>query len=75
MKKDKGIRTSFAKRIAVKNETKRIRELGDQLKQARAERKRSKREREEENRKRKIENEKRSEVVVPVSCPPGRRCC
>ncbi|TGZ72037.1 hypothetical protein CRM22_002327 [Opisthorchis felineus] len=66
IKKDKGIRTSFLKRMADTEEKKRVREVGNKMKEERATRKRNKRLKEEEKRQRKLENEKRSEIVIPV---------
>ncbi|VDP93789.1 unnamed protein product [Echinostoma caproni] len=69
IKKDKGLRSPFVKRMQTEKELKRVRQLEKQIKESRAERKRAKRLKEEEKRQRKLENERKSEVVVPLKNP------
>ncbi|KAK0058715.1 coiled-coil domain-containing protein 86 [Biomphalaria pfeifferi] len=66
IKQDKMFTTSWAKKMALREEKKRLKEMQEQLKTDKDKEKQLRRERIEANKKRKLENQRRSEIVQPI---------
>ncbi|XP_055861945.1 coiled-coil domain-containing protein 86-like [Biomphalaria glabrata] len=66
IKQDKMFTTSWAKKMSLREEKKRLKEMQEQLKTDKDKEKQLRRERIEANKKRKLENQRRSEIVQPI---------
>ncbi|CAL1540581.1 unnamed protein product [Lymnaea stagnalis] len=66
IKKDKMFKTSWDKKVSLRDEKKRLKELQEHLKTEKDREKQLRRERMEANKKRKLENQRKSEIVQPI---------
>ncbi|KAH9503852.1 Coiled-coil domain-containing protein 86 [Bulinus truncatus] len=66
IKQDKFFKTSWDKKMSLRTEKKRLKDLQVQLKTEKDKEKQLRRERIEANRKKKLENQRRAEIVQPI---------
>jgi len=66
IKNVKSLKSSWAEKMAKKEEKKRLKDLQEQLKSDKAKRKEEHRLRTELNRKKKLENQRKAEIVQPI---------
>ncbi|XP_052798313.1 coiled-coil domain-containing protein 86-like [Mya arenaria] len=63
---DKNLKTSWAKKMAIKAEKKSVLEFQRRLKEEKNKKHEEKRVRSDENKKRRLENERKAEIVQPI---------